>query len=134
MSGTDYWQLCNSERILPGNKVLVGGEHFLVGMTRIRNESLILPDTLDYLGKHVDAIIAYDDASTDDSVDLLRQHPKVALVIANGAWEQDVKARKLAEGRHRGLLLQIARSELGSSGRFAFVFHENHEGPAFSMA
>jgi hypothetical protein len=112
MSETDYWQLRDSEHIVPGNKALLGGEHFLVGMTRIRNEALILPDTLDYLGKHVDAIIAYDDASTDDSVDLLRQHPKVALVIANGAWEQDVKARKLAEGRHRGLLLQIARSEL----------------------
>jgi hypothetical protein len=45
-------------------------------------------------------------------VEILRAHPKVALVIANQAWEQDVAARKLAEGRHRGLLLEMARTEL----------------------
>src|SRR4029078_12427054 len=108
MSGTDYWQLRDSEHIVPGNEALVGDEYFIIGMTRIRNESLILPDTLDYLGNHVDAHIAYDDASTDERVEEMRSHPKVALVIANGAWEQDVKARKLAEGRHRGLRLQVA--------------------------
>ena len=37
----------------------------MVGITRLRNESLILRDSLDYLGKHVDAIVAYDDSSTD---------------------------------------------------------------------
>jgi hypothetical protein len=120
MSEARNWQLRDSERIVPGNEALLGGKHFLVGMTRIRNEALILPDTLDYLGKHVDAIIAYDDASTDETVDMLRRHPKVALVIANGAWEQDIKARKLAEGRHRGLLLEIARAELGYEWMLCF--------------
>ena len=56
--------------------------------------------------------MAYDDASTDDTVEILRNHPKVALIVANGAWEEDVAARKLAEGRHRGLLLEMARAEL----------------------
>ena len=46
------------------------------------------------------------------TVDILRAHPKVALVVANQAWEQDMAARKLAEGRHRGLLLDMARSQL----------------------
>ncbi|MEX1060288.1 MAG: hypothetical protein WED13_04645, partial [Methyloceanibacter sp.] len=73
------WQLRDTERIITGNKALLGQKHLLVGMTRIRNEVLILPDTLDYLGKHVDAIVAYDDASTDATVDTLRAHPKVAL-------------------------------------------------------
>ena len=81
-------------------------------MTRIRNEALILPDTLDYLGKHADAIVAYDDASTDATVEILRAHPKVALIVANESWEEDIDARKLAEGRHRGLLLEMARAEL----------------------
>ena len=71
-------------------RTLLGEKHELVAVTRIRNEALILPDTLDYLGKHVDAIIAYDDASTDETVDMLREHPKVALIIANDAWEQDI--------------------------------------------
>ena len=106
------WQLRDSERIITGNKGLLGRKHFLVGMTRVRNESLLLPDTLDYLGRHVDAILAYDDASTDATVEILRAHPKVALIVANQSWEEDIAARKLAEGRHRGLLLEMARAEL----------------------
>jgi hypothetical protein len=84
-------------------------------MTRLRNEALVLPDTLSYLGKEVDAIIAYDDASTDRRLDILRAHPKVALIVANGSWEEDIKARRLAEGRHRGLLLdRLASIKLGA--------------------
>lgn len=110
--GTHYWQLRGSERIVTGNDALLGRKHLLVGMTRVRNESLLLPDTLDYLARHVDAILAYDDASTDATVEILRAHPKVALIVANQSWEEDIAARKLAEGRHRGLLLEMARAEL----------------------
>jgi hypothetical protein len=110
--GSGAWRLRDAEQIIKGNEGLLGREHFLVGMTRVRNEALILPDTLDYLAPHVDAIVAYDDASTDATVDILRSHPKVALIVANRAWEPDAEARKRAEGRHRGLLLDIARQEL----------------------
>lgn len=106
------WQVRDSEQIVQGNAALLGRKHLLVAMTRMRNEALILPDTLDYLSGQVDAIVAYDDASTDDTVNILREHPKVALIIANQSWEKDVAARKQAEGRHRGLLLDIARAEL----------------------
>jgi hypothetical protein len=112
MADTGSWSLRDSERVITGNAALLGRKHLLVGLTRMRNEALLLPDTLDYLAGHVDAIVAYDDASTDDTVDILRQHPKVALIVANQAWEQDVAARKLAEGRHRGLLLEMARAKL----------------------
>lgn len=114
------WQLRDSERVIKGNEALLGKKHLIVGMTRIRNEALILPDTLDYLATQVDAIVVYDDASTDDTVDILRKHPKVALIVANQAWEKDVAARKLAEGRHRGLLLDMARSELPHDWMFCF--------------
>jgi len=117
---TAKWQLRDSERIIKGNEALLGRKHGLIGMTRIRNESLILPDTLDYLTDHVDAIIAYDDASTDETVDILRQHPKVALIVANQSWEKDVDARKRAEARHRGLLLDMARAELPHEWMFCF--------------
>jgi glycosyltransferase involved in cell wall biosynthesis len=106
------WDLRASERIVAGNEALLGKKHFLVGLTRVRNEALLLPDTLDYLAEHVDAIVAYDDASTDDTVDILRAHPKVALIVANRSWEKDIAARGLAEGRHRGLLLEMARAQL----------------------
>ena len=113
MSGpAERWPLRDAERIVKGNEALLGGQHQLVAMTRMRNEALILPDTLDYLSRHVDAIIAYDDASTDETVAILRAHPKVALIVANQVWEQDVEARKRAEGRHRGLLLDMAREAL----------------------
>jgi hypothetical protein len=114
------WPLRDSEQIVVGNQALLGETHQVVAMTRVRNEALILPDTLDYLSAHVDAILAYDDASTDETVEILRAHPKVALVVANQAWEQDVEARKLAEGRHRGLLLDMARADLPHVWTFCF--------------
>ncbi|HXG79975.1 MAG TPA: glycosyltransferase family 2 protein [Methyloceanibacter sp.] len=106
------WRLRDSERIIEGNRALIGGKHFLIALTRVRNEALLLPDTLDYLSGHVDAIVAYDDASTDATVEILCAHPKVAFVVANQSWEEDIEARKLAEGRHRGLLLDLAREAL----------------------
>jgi len=108
----ERWPLRDAEHIVKGNEALLGRKHQLVAMTRMRNEALILPDTLDYLSRHVDVIIAYDDASTDETVAILRAHPKVALIVANQVWEQDVDARKRAEGRHRGLLLDMAREAL----------------------
>jgi glycosyltransferase involved in cell wall biosynthesis len=119
-TGASSWQLRDSERLIPGNEGLLDRKHFLVGITRLRNESLILRDSLDYLGKHVDAIVAYDDASTDRTVEILHSHPKVALIVANGSWEEDIKARRLAEGRHRGLLLQIARAQMQFDWMFCF--------------
>ena len=116
----NHWQLRETEQIVPGNEALLGKKHLLVGITRLRNEALILPDTLDYLAGQVDAIVAYDDASTDETVDILRKHKSVAFVIANGAWEQDVAARKLAEGRHRGLLLELAREAMQFDWAFCF--------------
>lgn len=114
------WQLRDSEQLITGNAALLDRKHVLVGLTRVRNESLLLPDTLDYLSSQVDAIVAYDDASTDDTVAILRAHPKVALIVANQAWEEDVDARKRAEGRHRGLLLDLARARLPHEWMFCF--------------
>jgi len=82
MTGTGNWQLREQERIVTGNGALLGRKHFLVGLTRVRNEALLLPDTLDYLAKHVDAIVAYDDASTDATVEILYAHSKVAARLA----------------------------------------------------
>jgi hypothetical protein len=110
--GFGKWRLRMSESVVAGNKVLLTGKHLLIGITRVRNESLILHDALDHVGGHVDAIVAYDDASTDCTLDILRNHPKVALIIQNSSWESEIVERLSAETRHRGLLLQVARSRL----------------------
>jgi hypothetical protein len=65
MPGTRNWRLRDGEQVIVCNTSLLGRKHFLIGITRVRNKALILRDTLDYVGKHVDAIVAYDDASTD---------------------------------------------------------------------
>jgi len=106
----------------------LGHKHFLIGITRVRNEALILRDTLDYVGKHVDAIVAYDDASTDRTLEILGGHPKVALIVTNRSWEADIEARRNAEGRHRGLLLQTAREQLQFDWMFCFDADERVTG------
>lgn len=128
MSGDNYWQLRECERIIPVNAELLRQRHFLVGITRVRNEALILRDTLQYVGQHVDAIVAYDDASTDRTPAILCSSPKVALIIRNGSWEEDIVARRIAEGRHRGLLLQIARAQLQFDWTFCFDADERVTG------
>jgi hypothetical protein len=120
MPGTSSWPLRDGEQIIACNTSLFGQKHFLIGITRVRNEALILQDTLDYVGKHVDAIVAYDDASTDRTLEILGEHPKVALVVTNRSWEADIEARRIAEGRHRGLLLQTAREHLQFDWIFCF--------------
>jgi glycosyltransferase involved in cell wall biosynthesis len=118
--GVGNWRLRKSETIAVGNSALLAGKHRLVGITRVRNESLILRDTLDCIGEQVDAIVAYDDASTDDTFEILRNHPKVTMVIRNTVWEHDSVARLSAETRHRGLLLELARSKLDFDWTFCF--------------
>lgn len=61
----------------------------IIGLIRERNESLILQDSLDHLSRFVDGIIVFDDASTDDSVNIARNHPAVVEVIINKRWRKN---------------------------------------------
>lgn len=112
MFGFSKWRLRREERLIWANTALAKEPNKLIGITRVRNEALILQDTLDYVGTKVDSIIAYDDASTDDTLAILKSHPKVALIISNTAWIPNIEGRLLAETRHRGLLINIARKYL----------------------
>lgn len=76
-------------------------------MTRIRNEELIITDTIDHVSKFVDAIIAYDDCSTDRTLSILKQCKSVIQIIENKHWESD---RVLQEPAHRQILLNTEKN------------------------
>lgn len=75
-------------------------------MTRIRNEELIIADTLQHMASFADGIIVYDDASTDNTLEVVRASSSPVLDILEGqGWSTD---RQLAETQHRSMLLQCA--------------------------
>jgi glycosyltransferase involved in cell wall biosynthesis len=46
----------------------------VIGVTRIRNESEIISNTLDHMATFCDKVIVYDDCSTDNTVDICNNH------------------------------------------------------------
>ena len=84
------------------------GECKIITILRVRNEELILEDTLNHLGEFSDAIVAYDDCSDDATFDILYRHPKVAAIIKNLYWADTVKGRLRAETAHRKKLTALA--------------------------
>lgn len=79
----------------------------IVAMVRLRNEALILQDSLDHLAKIADLIVVFDDASTDESAQISRNHPAVATVIENRRWNS--KNRPWEETSNRAKLLKEAQ-------------------------
>lgn len=80
-----------------------------VALLRVRNEELIIQDTLDRLSSFVDGIVAFDDASTDQTASILMNHPSVLAVVRNQNWLGGESARLQAETLHRQTLLDLAR-------------------------
>lgn len=74
----------------------------IVGITRVRNESLILEDTLRHFLNRVDRIVAYDDCSTDSTPDILRSFDRVS-VISGESWSPN---QWHAETTHRAKCLK----------------------------
>ena len=78
------------------------------GITRVRNESHIITDTLNHVSQFVDEIYVYDDCSTDDTVRLCKQHPKVKIVVENKVWSNTSQGRDIAEGSDRKIVHDLA--------------------------
>ena len=79
-----------------------------IGITRVRNESLIIQDTIHHFLEYCEGIILYDDCSTDNTVDLAITAGRDRIAIIHGdEWRKD----RVAENtRHRKRLLEAAKS------------------------
>lgn len=133
MSGFDEkkWKLEETESIWMRSASQSGlREHTaLVALLRVRNEELILEDTLTHIASFADVICAYDDASTDKTREILKSHEKVMLVVQNDYWQPGVENRLLSETRHRGLLLQKAREQVAFQWCMCCDADERYIGP-----
>jgi hypothetical protein len=78
----------------------------VLGLLRLRNESLILEDTLAHFSQFVDGIVCLDDCSEDESVTILEQNRSVLAIIRNAKW---LTERLTEETLHRQVLLEIGR-------------------------
>lgn len=74
------------------------------GITRVRNESVIITETLDHFAKIcTGGILVYDDRSSDATAELCRSHPAVLEVIQGLAWDTN---RERAEFENRQAVFQ----------------------------
>ena len=79
----------------------------VVGLMRVRNEEDIIQDTLIHLSEFCQEIYVYDDCSEDNTLDILRTHPKVFEIIENRKWSQERSAFK--QGTQRQAILDLAK-------------------------
>lgn len=81
----------------------------LIGITRVRNEALLIQDTIAHFLEYCDEIILYDDCSTDDTIHIAASAGNQNITIISGdQWRKD----RMAENtRHRAILLQAAKDQ-----------------------
>lgn len=97
----------------------------IIGISRVRNESLIIADTVRHMERFCDGLLFLDDVSTDDTVAQIEAAgSKVLAIIKGTAWDPN---RIAEETRHRKLLFALAR-EFEPTWIFYFDADERFEG------
>jgi len=90
----------------------------IIGLTKIRNESKIIKETLDHWGKIcTGGIYVVDDASNDNTVEICKEHKDVKKVIEIKSWDYD---RERAEWFNRQLALEKAQAEAEPDDWFVY--------------
>jgi glycosyltransferase involved in cell wall biosynthesis len=80
----------------------------IIGLTRIRNESEIIKETLDHMATFCSEVYVYDDCSTDNTVDICNNHNVVKGIVEGSSWDQD---RENAEFQNRQAVLELAKEK-----------------------
>ena len=79
----------------------------ITSLLRIRNEELIIEDTLRHLSEFSDEIYVFDDDSIDGTVKICERHPLVKKVIRNHFHSEN---QSLVQTAQRKLLLDYAKA------------------------
>lgn len=96
----------------------------IMGLTIVRNEELIINDTMNHMEKFLDGIIVYDDDSEDNTLKEVVKNKKVVEILINKFWKED---REMAETLNRQRLLENAQ-KYRPSYFFCFDADERFEG------
>lgn len=78
----------------------------VIGLLRLRNEELILQDTLDEMSKYCKTVFVFDDASEDGSADIYNNHPIVNSSLITRQWNSD---QTWVQGKQRSDLFEYAK-------------------------
>lgn len=91
----------------------------LFGLTRVRNESHIIKETLDHLSEFCNGgIFVYDDCSTDNTAAICEKHPNVKCVVKGYLWDSN---RAKAEFENRQTILLEAKKHATKDDWFVYI-------------
>jgi glycosyltransferase involved in cell wall biosynthesis len=83
----------------------------IAGLTRVRNESLIIKEHLDAMAEYcTGGIYVFDDCSTDNTVEICKAHPAVKSVIGVKTWD-DKTELAIVEKQQRQALIDEAKKD-----------------------
>lgn len=83
----------------------------VAGLTRVRNESLIIKEHLDAMAEYcTGGIYVFDDCSTDNTVEICKAHPAVKSVIGVKEWDANTELA-IVEMHQRQALLDEAKKD-----------------------
>lgn len=96
----------------------------IIGLTKVRNESHIINDTLDKWSVFCNGgIYVYDDVSDDDTVSICKKHPNVKDVVVGDRWDPD---REKAEWFNRQMILMRAKQDAEPDDWFVYFDADEH--------